>query len=70
MKKVLAILFVAALMGVTFTSCKKDCTCTTKVIGFDEAEASYNYGKLSKKDCQALEDEANTVIGTTTTCTR
>lgn len=33
MKKVLAVLFVVALVGVSFTSCKKDCACTLEKDG-------------------------------------
>jgi len=66
MKKVFAICAVA-LFAVSFTSCKKDytCTCTTVVTGIDDVVTTSTLN-ASKKDATTACDAAG--AGAATTC--
>ena len=49
-KLVLAVACVAFVASMT--SCKKDCTCTTKVEGFTDVKTTT--AGVAKKDCEAM----------------
>lgn len=54
MKKVFVFLCFVALLGVTFTSCKKDCTCKESYSGYSETFEGY-----TSSECEEMEDELN-----------
>ena len=72
MKKAKIILAVA-ILGMTFTSCKKDytCTCTTVVSGVGvDVRHSIDDATLvdAKKSCNNYEDQGNSGLPGSTTC--
>ena len=56
MKKIIFTLAVVAFAAVSFTSCKKDYTCTCTVAG---ATTTNKYEKVSKDDAQKSCDASN-----------
>jgi capsular polysaccharide biosynthesis protein len=57
MKKIILSLAVVAIAAVSFTSCKKDYTCTCTILG---QASSTTYEKTTKDDAQSKCDAANT----------
>lgn len=57
MKKIIFTLAVVAFAAVSFTSCKKDYTCTCTILG---QTSSTTYEKTTKDDAQTKCDQANT----------
>lgn len=68
MKK--GMLFVGALVAITFASCKKEytCECTYKDVNGNNATVSATSGKIKKKDAEAWCNTTASTGGSTYTC--
>ena len=65
MKKVLLTLSAVALLAVVFSSCKKECYCTTTVMGLPLEQM---VGEMSASDCESFDNAAWTTLGYTFEC--
>lgn len=67
MKKVLLTLAGVALLAVVFSSCKKDCYCTTKVNGVVYMEDQLMPGITTTEQC-TLYDDSQSAMGVDIEC--
>ncbi len=71
--KTVALIALTGLTALTFTSCKKNYTCTcTTVVGGVSGDATHSIDNATyvdaKKSCQNYEDQANNSLPGGTTC--